>query len=152
MAKKKGGGGKLVRSETVTVRFDPMLRYAMELGARKQRRTVSSFIEWAVEKALADIEVGGGTFHMGEASGISRKTIPCWMPELWDVDPAERLFKLAKYMPQMLVFDEQRVVKTVRQNIDFFRKVNDHEIDMAKVNHHWEELISNTWINPNKED
>ena len=41
----KGGGAKLSRSETVTVRLDPKLRYLAELGARSQRRTVSSFIE-----------------------------------------------------------------------------------------------------------
>ena len=47
-----GGGGKLNRSETVTIRLDPKLRYLTELAARKHRRTVSSFIEWAIESML----------------------------------------------------------------------------------------------------
>ena len=42
-SKRKGGGGKLARSETVTVRLDPKLRYLAELAARIQRRSVSSF-------------------------------------------------------------------------------------------------------------
>ena len=50
--KRRGGGGKLARSETVTVRLAPKLRYLAELAARKQRRTLSSFIEWAIEETL----------------------------------------------------------------------------------------------------
>ena len=46
-AQKDRGGSKLNRTETVTIRLDPKLRYLTELAARKQRRTVSSFIEWA---------------------------------------------------------------------------------------------------------
>jgi hypothetical protein len=37
------------------VRLDPKLRYLAELAARKQRRTVSSFIEWTIEEALKNI-------------------------------------------------------------------------------------------------
>jgi len=55
--KSKSGGGKLSRSETVTVRLDPKLRYLAELAARKQRRTVSSFIEWAIEDALKRVSI-----------------------------------------------------------------------------------------------
>jgi len=50
-----GGGGKLNRSETVTIRLDPKLRYLTELAARQQRRTLSSFIEWAIDSALKDV-------------------------------------------------------------------------------------------------
>ena len=39
---RKAGGGKLSRSETVTVRLDPKLRYLAELAARIHRRTLSS--------------------------------------------------------------------------------------------------------------
>src|SRR6516165_4850387 len=55
--KRKGGGAKLVRSETVTVRLDPKLRYLGEIAARKQRRTVSSFIEWAIEDVLRRVSI-----------------------------------------------------------------------------------------------
>ena len=56
---KKGGGGKLSRSETVTVRLDPKLRFAAELAARKHRRTLSSFIEWAVEESVKNVYLDG---------------------------------------------------------------------------------------------
>jgi hypothetical protein len=50
--RKKGGGSKLFRTELVSVRIDPKLRFAVELAARKQRRTASSFVEWAIEEAI----------------------------------------------------------------------------------------------------
>src|SRR5438445_7943906 len=87
-------GSKLARSETVTVRLDPKLRYLAELAARKQRRTVSSFIEWAIEAALDQVFIrewpdGGKTI-----SGASEA--------LWDVDEADRFAKLALSYPEML--------------------------------------------------
>ncbi len=47
-------GGKLSRTETVTVRLDPRLNYLCELAGRAQRRTKSGFIEWAVQRAIKD--------------------------------------------------------------------------------------------------
>jgi hypothetical protein len=52
---KRARGGKLGRSATVTVRLDPKTRYLAELMARKQRRTLSSFVEWAVEQTLGQV-------------------------------------------------------------------------------------------------
>jgi hypothetical protein len=113
--KRKGGGGKLSRSETVTVRLDPKLRYLAELAARKHRRTLSSFIEWAVEESLANVS-------LREASGDSEEE---YMPaisvgsahnSLWDVDEADRFVKLATQFPELLTHEEQVVWKLVREN------------------------------------
>lgn len=97
---KRRGGGKLSRSETVTVRLDPKLRYLAELAARKQRRTLSSYIEWALEDSLKSTVLaqdfrGNGTTVADEASN------------LWDVDEADRFAKLALRYPYLLTHDEQ---------------------------------------------
>ena len=47
------GAGK--KSEVVTVRLDPKLKYLAELAARKHRRPLSSYIEWAVEQSLSRV-------------------------------------------------------------------------------------------------
>lgn len=49
---------KVRRSETVTVRLDPRMNYLAELAARSQRRTKSSFIEWAVQEAIKGMDLG----------------------------------------------------------------------------------------------
>lgn len=43
---------KPARSVTVTARLDRRLRYLAEIAARAQRRTLSSFIEWAIRDSI----------------------------------------------------------------------------------------------------
>jgi hypothetical protein len=105
-AQRRGGGGKLSRSETVTVRLDPKLRYLAELAARKQRRTLSSFIEWAIEENLKNI-------HLDDDCN---KSIASQSAELWDVDESDRFVKLAIRYPEMLTHDEQVLWKIIREN------------------------------------
>jgi hypothetical protein len=102
------GGGKLSRSETVTVRLDPKLRYLAELAARKQRRTLSSFIEWAIEDTLARLPIKEG--DNWQTMLLSQSEV------LWDVDDADRFAKLAFNYPELLTHEEQILWKLVREN------------------------------------
>lgn len=108
-----GGGSKLNRSETVTIRLDPKLRYLTELAARKQRRTVSSFIEWAIQRALDSVilreaydQYHGGTLE--ESLGDQSEA-------LWDTDEPDRLAKLGLHYPELLTHDEQVLWKLIRE-------------------------------------
>lgn len=108
----KGGGSKLTRTQTVTVRLDPKLRYLAELAARKHRRTLSSFVEWAVAESLSQVLLSEGVGNkkdcdisvMGEAE------------RLWDVDEADRFAKLAINYPEMLNHEEQQLWKLARES------------------------------------
>ena len=100
---KRKGGGKLARSETITVRLDPKLRYLAELAARKQRRTVSSYVESAVAQSFKDV-----TLHIGSGyNGDEDLTIQDEAARLWDIDESERFVKLAISYPDLLTHDEQ---------------------------------------------
>lgn len=101
--KPKAGGGKLARSEVTTVRLDPKLKYLAELAARKQRRTLSSYIEWAVENSLRDVKLYEGTGYNGDDS----VTVEEEAFNLWDVDDAERFIRLAISYPSLLTHEEQ---------------------------------------------
>lgn len=105
---KRGGGGKLSRSETVTVRLDPKLNYLCELAARAQRRTKSSFIEWAIDNAMSSVCLPSST--------SSEKTIAQAADELWDVDEADRIAQLAFYAPVLMTHDEQLIWRLVETN------------------------------------
>ena len=105
--RKKGGGSKLSRSETVTVRLDPKLRYLAELASRKQRRTVSSFIEWAIEDSLSRVIIY-------ENSNCS-KSIADEASDLWDVDEADRFVNLAFSHSDLMTHDEQVQWKLIRE-------------------------------------
>ena len=113
--KRKGGGGKLARSETVTVRLDPKLRYLAELAARKQRRTVSSFIEWAVEESLDRVYLDNNTSITDVAAA------------LWDVDEPDRFAKLALSYEYMLTHEEQVLWKVICETGRVWRGQHDSE-------------------------
>ena len=121
LERKKGGGSKLSRSETVTVRLDPKLRYLAELAARKQRRTVSSFIEWAIEESLH-------WYNFYDCSPSSQtKSVAAEAPDLWDVDEADRFAKLAFIHPELMTHDEQITWKIIKECGYLWRGENNDE-------------------------
>lgn len=115
--RRKPGGAKLSRSETVTVRLDPKLRYFAELAARKHRRTLSSFIEWAVEDVVRRVNLHEGS----EFSGETNQSIGDEAGYLWDVDEADRFAKLALHYPELLTHEEQVIWKIIKENGYFWR-------------------------------
>lgn len=106
---RKTSNSKLTRSETVTVRLDPKLRYLAELAARKQRRTLSSFIEWAIEDSLQRVELLSG-LDFDDPRTVQDET-----NKLWDVDEADRFCKLATSYPELLTHEEQRLWKLIKE-------------------------------------
>ena len=110
--KSKGGGGKLARSETVTVRLDPKLRYLAELAALRHRRTLSSFFEWAIEDSLNRVKLREGSGYNNDMGS----TVSDDAEFLWDVDESDRFAKLALRYPELLTHDEQKRWKLIREN------------------------------------
>lgn len=102
-----GGGGKLSRSETVTVRLDPKLRYLADLAARLHRRTLSSYIEWSIKEVLDSEELRN--------TEDGRETFGTEAEYLWDVDEADRFARLALRYPHLLTHEEQVRWKLVRE-------------------------------------
>ncbi len=126
-----GGGGKLSRSEVVTVRLDPKLRYLAELAARKQRRTLSSFIEWAIEQSLADV-------RLTETSTVADEG-----PKLWDVDECDRFIKLALHDESLLNYREQLLWKRIKEHGGAaILSGNEREIDWKRLRIIWTELAA----------
>lgn len=110
------GGAKLSRSETVTVRLDPKLNYLCELAARAQRRTKSSFVEWAVAESLKAIELPKTSEYDSDFGGVGPVSIHEKSSNLWEVDESDRLIALAMIAPTLLTHDEQIIWKLVKEN------------------------------------
>lgn len=106
---KRKGGAKTSRSETVTVRLDPMTRYLAEIAARIQHQTLSSFIDSAVSMAVNEVRFASIWRNLDEEG----TTIADMAPALWDVDPAERFVRLAILNPYLLTHDEQMLWKII---------------------------------------
>lgn len=126
VAKKKGGGGNLTRSQVVTVRLDPKLKFAAELAARKQRRTISSFIEWAVEEAITRIEI---------REKVNVNTV---MNQVWHVEDADRLVKLAFNFPELLTYEEEKIWNVIKAHKPFWTDgLGENAIDFKFIRDSW---------------
>lgn len=102
MARKKGS--KLSRTEIFNVRFDPILKMAAELAAGQDRRTLSSFVEVSVEKAVKETQVTSD----GDGNPVTAWQVAqaCWSPE-----PAIRINNLANRYPDVLTTRERKIVQ-----------------------------------------
>jgi hypothetical protein len=149
----KKGGGKLNRSETVTVRLDPKLNYLCELGARAQRRTKSSFIEWAVADSLRSVTLPEVTEY-GESFGEVRSVnLQEKASLLWHVDEADRIAALALTAPALMTHDEQLIWRLVRENGFLWRgrynsrdewswDANEDNLIRDRLREHWDTFKS----------
>lgn len=99
------------KSEVVTVRLDPRLKYLAELAARRQRRPLSSYIEWAIEESLAQVHPSADPARQRDP-----KTFKDMAGSLWDVDEPDRFVRLAIRYPDLLDHEEQRLWKLIREN------------------------------------
>lgn len=118
--KRKGGGSKLARSEQVSIRLDPKLRLAAELAAAKERRTLSSFIEWATEEAVKRV-------FIARESTSTPKTAWDVAHQTWDEDAADSLVRLAWWYPELLTHEERKIFKLLREFPIFWAPAKPHE-------------------------
>lgn len=146
---KKTGGAKTTRSETVTVRLDPELRYLAEIASRIQRRTLSSYIEWAILKSL-ELNV------LGDNAPEDMRTVADRAGDLWDVDEADRFVKLGIHAPHLLNYDEQRLWKLIRENGALWKGsyTNEHhlgewhwyliesQVNWDRLREHWHNFVA----------
>lgn len=98
--------GKPARTDSLTIRLDPKLRFLVELAARRQRRSLTSFIEWAVEKALAEVTV--------RQEGDWKTSLLDVAPKVWAIEPSQRLLNIAQELPDLLSYDEELIWNAIR--------------------------------------
>ncbi|MFO1103043.1 MAG: hypothetical protein U1E20_09085 [Methylocystis sp.] len=110
MARRPSEGNSGKKSEIVTVRFDPKLKYLAELAARKQRRPLSSYIEWAVEQSLGQVVLEEDSGESVSVASAERSH------QLWDLDEPDRIVRLALHYPDLLTHEEQTLWKLIREN------------------------------------
>ena len=93
------------RTEVYAMRLDPKLKYLAEIAARKQRRSLANFMEWAIELGLKETDLD----HDYQIK------ISVWdkSAHLWDVDGADRLANLAFIAPELMTYDEQILWKVI---------------------------------------
>lgn len=139
--KKKDGP----RTEVFAMRLDPKLKYLAEVASRKQRRSLANFIEWAIELALNKVVLDEGQkgCNVLDEGG-----------KLWDLEPSDRLLKLAKNYPDLMTYEEQVIWKAIQEfnamwtaedktkTITFWFKDIGGEVDAYPVRKCWPVLVA----------
>ena len=149
----RSGGGKLNRSETVTVRLDPKLNYLCELAARAQRRTKSSFIEWAVAESLGSV-ILPDVQEQTNLDDYRNVTLKERASQLWQVDEADRVIALALHAPGLLNHEEQMIWRIVREcgliwrgnynksDSEWSWTVREESLIHARLRENWETFVA----------
>lgn len=129
------------RTEVFAMRIDPKLKYLAEIAARKQRRSLANYVEWAIEYSLS-------TVYLKEPKATVRgKTVTDAALDLWDLVESDRFCNLAHHYPDLLTYDEQliwRVICDYTERMDGFnnpvRLMNEHKCSLELVRNCWLEI------------
>lgn len=99
-------GSKLSKSENAQVRLDPVLKWAADIASGNDRRSLSSYIEIAVENAVKQ------SFVAHDETGA---TISAWeiAHRCWHIMPGMRIKLLAEQYPSALSTKEFEIVQAI---------------------------------------
>jgi len=126
MAKNKPNQGSR-KTETLTLRLDPKVKYTIELMSRIRRQSITSVIEAAVEAEAFDLDtpviIDGKRETWSLASAVS---------EFWSTDVVARFLGLCAFMPELLTYEEQRIWETIKATPEFW----DENIESYMVPYH----------------
>lgn len=138
--KRKKVAGAL-RTEVFAMRLDPKLRYLAEIAARKQRRSVANFMEWAIEEALKKVPLTEA------ALGGTEPTVAKMANKLWELEEPDRLRVLATTYPELLSYEEQYIWRVICEHSTFkvasnryVRFVDEDVYDVKLIRACWSEV------------
>lgn len=142
MKKKSGGGGKLRRSESVTVRLSGRTKYGAELAGMKKRRTVSSYVETVIEESFRNIKIEVFADDGKERCEVTVKEL---LHTLWDIEESKRFILRAFHCPWLLTDEEEALFNQIKKNTAFWGTGGKCEaslktIDFESINQNWEIL------------
>ena len=142
---RRRGGGKLGKSENVTIRLDPQLRYMAGLVAKGERRTLSNLIEVALEKYVSSVTSVGGITNDDELASASAV-----MSLTWHIEPSDRLAKLAIHRADLLTPGQQEQWSRIVENPNFWKgkrdggkwDVSESNLDFVRLRKEWDQISS----------
>jgi len=103
------------------LRIDPRIKYGIDLAARIQKRTVTGVVEWAVERALADVHMPPDVFREHQVPDAPTDLASHLDDMLWSTNEGVRLVLLASRFPSLLTYDETLIWETVKLSPPFWR-------------------------------
>ena len=106
------GQRKLTQPPVTGVRFEPVFRHLISVWARHESRSDSQFIIWAVQEAMKRNPLTSVRVPHGE--GPREVPFEEAADLLWGETEAQRLVKLATYLPQLLTSVERQAFARIQ--------------------------------------
>ena len=103
------------KTETLTLRLDPKIKYTIELMARIKRQSITSVIEAAIEATAFDLDTPVVVDGKREIWSLSMA-----VSEYWSTDVVARFINLCAFMPELLTYEEQRIWETIKATPKFW--------------------------------
>jgi hypothetical protein len=122
---RKSKKGLQLKTETLAVRLSPQTKFALELMARKQHRTLTLVVEWALQEVILNPNQGLGELYH----------------KVWDPLEPDRFIKMALHCPELLTYEEQLLWKLICEE-KYFCNGNDCENLYKYVRKQWDEELS----------
>src|SRR5262245_9991943 len=97
----------------MTLRLEPRLRFALNLLARKRRRSMASIMEYALYKAIED-----------SADGLFRRTGGTdedLLELTWDPEEADRFVKTGLHWRHIFTYEEELLWKVIQEDRKFWK-------------------------------
>lgn len=111
--RKKGGGGKMNRSEIIQARLDPKLHMAAELLARTKHRTLSNLVETLIDAEVEKCKISVVSHNMEhkDFNGYAQKkthtlSIKEAINQIWTTENADLFALFAFNLPDSLNSEE----------------------------------------------
>jgi len=129
------------KTEVFAMRLDPKTKYLAEISARKHRRSLASFVEWAIGEAFLNVLLDDPDIH---GNG---PTVANCATDLWALDEADRLKILVTKFPDLLSYNEQLIWRVICEHTaynDYIKATcgfkNKDIVDMELVRRCWPEI------------
>lgn len=111
------------RLVSVSFRLDPRTKFAAEILARSQHRSLASTVEWAISKALASQEV---------SLGFGMRNLEQLVELVWSPDDLERVLYLGIHAGHLLTHEESCICDVVMSSPALFECHRDDETGRIK--------------------
>lgn len=124
------------KSDALSIRIDPRLKFGLEIASRLQRRPVTGVVEWAISEAL------GNEFLLDEAE--NRFTVSQAASQLWSENEIERLLGFWFNFPQLLTYEESRLVNVLVRTPQLWAGANTSSyknFDFESVLANWDRFL-----------
>ena len=147
MAKNRPNQGSK-KTETLTLRLDPKVKFLIDLLARHKRQSITGVAESAVQNYARNYTIEAKLLdEKGEIEELKTLDLYDYCEDIYSTDESHRFYMLCITAPHLLTYEELRLKETIYSSRILWNKFPNatctyDEIDTEKLARHWDRLLA----------